>query len=156
MGRLTCRPSSVWHLISPYSVTLESNVKFMRIKEMITNLRSSLFSKTVLVNIIGNVRRTGWKIWMLRVGRERVKCSQIFGFFILLHKRIQIDSHKYTTAVFKFIQHKKDIYNILIITELIMGLLWLIYIVNFVDKTDHFVIPGINTKNLSLHTFYVA
>ena len=37
-----------------------------------------------------------------------------------------------------------------------MGLLWLIYIVNFVDKTDHFVIPGINTKNLSLHTFYVA
>ena len=93
---------------------------------------------------------------MLRVGRERVKCSQIFGFFILLHKRIQIDSHKYTTAVFKFIQHKKDIYNILIITELIMGLLWLIYIVNFVDKTDHFVIPGINTKNLSLHTFYVA
>ena len=156
MGRLTCRPSSVWHLISPYSVTLESNVKFMRIKEMITNLRSSLFSKTVLVNIIGNVRRTGWKIWMLRVGRERVKCSQIFGFFILLHKRIQIDSQKYTTAVFKFIQHKKDIYNILIITELIMGLLWLIYIVNFVDKTDHFVIPGINTKNLSLHTFYVA
>ena len=156
MGRLTCRPSSVWHLISPYSVTLVSNVKFMRIKEMITNLRSSLFSKTVLVTIIGNVRRTGWKIWMLRVGRERVKCSQIFGFFILLHKRIQIDSHKYTTAVFKFIQHKKDIYNILIITELIMGLLWLIYIVNFVDKTDHFVIPGINTKNLSLHTFYVA
>ena len=45
---------------------------------------------------------------MLRVGKERVKCSQIFGFFILLHKRIQIDSHKYTTAVFKFIQHKKD------------------------------------------------
>ena len=108
MGRLTCRPSSVWHLISPYSVTLESNVKFMRIKEMITNLRSSLFSKTVLVTIMGNVRRAGWKVWMLRVGRKRVKCSQIFGFFILLHKRIQIDSHKYTTAVFKFIQHKKD------------------------------------------------
>ena len=108
MGRLTCRPSSVWHLISPYSVTLVSNVKFMRIKEMITNLRSSLFSKTVLVTIMGNVRRTGWKVWMLRVGRKRVKRSQIFGFFILLHKRIQIDSHKYTTAVFKFIQHKKD------------------------------------------------
>ena len=31
-------------------------------------------------------------------GEGRVKCSQIFGFFILLHKRIQIDSHKYTTA----------------------------------------------------------
>ena len=98
---------------------------------------------------------------MLKVGKERVKHSQIFGFFILLHKRIQIDSHKYTIAVFKFMQHKKDkksknIYNILIITELIMGLLWLIYIVNFVDKTYHFVIPGINTKNLSLHTFYVA
>ena len=37
-----------------------------------------------------------------------------------------------------------------------MGLLWPIYIINFVDKNDHFVIPGINTKNLSLHTFYVA
>ena len=45
---------------------------------------------------------------MLKVEKERVKRSQIFGFFILLHKRIQIDSHKYTTAVFKFIQHKKD------------------------------------------------
>ena len=100
---------------------------------------------------------------MLKVGKERVKRSQIFGFFILLHKRIQIDSHKYTIAVFKFMQLKKDkksikkhIYNILIITELIMGLLWPIYIINFVDKTDHFMIPGSDTKNLSLHTFYVA
>ena len=45
-----------------YSITLKSNVKVMRIKEMITNLRSSLFSKTIIVSIIGNVRRTGWII----------------------------------------------------------------------------------------------
>ena len=29
-----------WHLISPYRITLESNVEVMRIKEMITNFRS--------------------------------------------------------------------------------------------------------------------
>ena len=34
-------PRSVQHLISPYCITLKSNVKAMRIKEMITNLRSS-------------------------------------------------------------------------------------------------------------------
>ena len=27
-----------------------------------------------------------------------------------------------------------------------MGLLWPIYIINFVDKTDQFVIPGTDTK----------
>ena len=31
---------SDWHLISPYSITPASNVKVMRIKEMITNSRS--------------------------------------------------------------------------------------------------------------------
>ena len=34
-------PMSDWHLISPHSITLESNVKVMRIQEMITNLKSS-------------------------------------------------------------------------------------------------------------------
>ena len=34
-------PKSDWLLLSPHSITLESNVKVMRIKEMIINLRSS-------------------------------------------------------------------------------------------------------------------
>ena len=34
-------PESYWLLVSPYSLTLESNVKIIRIEEMITNLRSS-------------------------------------------------------------------------------------------------------------------
>ena len=34
-------PKRVQHLISPYNITLESNMKVMRIKEMITNKRSS-------------------------------------------------------------------------------------------------------------------
>ena len=34
------------------------------------------------------------------------------------------------------------LYNILITTELIMGLLWLTDITNFVDKTDNCVILG--------------
>ena len=38
-------PESDWFLISPYGSHLESNVKVMRIKEMITNIRSSLWVK---------------------------------------------------------------------------------------------------------------
>ena len=34
-------PKSDKHLISPHSITPESNIKVMRIKEMITNQRSS-------------------------------------------------------------------------------------------------------------------
>ena len=77
-------------------------------------------------------------------GRKRLSVAKPLACFILLCKRIQVHSHKYTTAVFKFIQHKNDkkekvnknhIYNILIITELAMYLLWLICIINFVDKT---------------------
>ena len=30
-------PKNDWHLISPYNISLESNIKVMRIKEMITN-----------------------------------------------------------------------------------------------------------------------
>ena len=37
-------PKSDWHLIFPYNITRESNIKVMRMKEMITNKRSSLFS----------------------------------------------------------------------------------------------------------------
>ena len=31
---------SYWHLISPYNITPESNIKFVRIREMITNRRT--------------------------------------------------------------------------------------------------------------------
>ena len=62
-----------------------------------------------------------------------------------------IEETHYSYTKFNFILHKEDkkrkitIYNILIKPELIMGLLWPINIINFVDKTDHFVIPGTDT-----------
>ena len=34
-------PKSDWHLISPYCITPESNIKVMRIKEMITNKKKA-------------------------------------------------------------------------------------------------------------------
>ena len=34
-------PKSDWHLISPYNITLKSHIKVMRIKEMVTNKKSS-------------------------------------------------------------------------------------------------------------------
>ena len=34
-------PKSDWHLISPYSIIPESNIKVTRIKEMITNKKKS-------------------------------------------------------------------------------------------------------------------
>ena len=33
-------PKSDWHLISPYDIRLDSNIKVTRIKEVIINLRS--------------------------------------------------------------------------------------------------------------------
>ena len=51
-------PKSDWLLISPYNITFESNVKFMRIKEMITNLRvSKNFSWSELMESIENSRK---------------------------------------------------------------------------------------------------
>ena len=48
-------PKSDWLLISPYNVTFDSNLKFMRIKEMITNLRvSKNFSWSELMESIEN------------------------------------------------------------------------------------------------------
>ena len=34
-------PKSDWHLISPYHITIESNIKVMRIKELIAYEKSS-------------------------------------------------------------------------------------------------------------------
>ena len=34
---------SYWHLISPYNITSESNIKVVRIREMITNRRTPDF-----------------------------------------------------------------------------------------------------------------
>ena len=75
---------------------------------MITNIRSSLFSRTILVSIIGNVRRTGGKYECSGWGGKGLSFAKPLAYFILLLKRIQIHSHKYTIAVFKFIQHKKE------------------------------------------------
>ena len=74
---------------------------------MITNLRSSLFSR-ILVSIMGNVRKTGGKYECLGWGGKGLSFAKPLACFILLLKRIQIHSHKYTTAVFKFIQHNKN------------------------------------------------
>ena len=38
-------PKSVWLIICPYSITLESNVKVTRLKEIISNSRSSRLSR---------------------------------------------------------------------------------------------------------------
>ena len=66
-----------------------------------------------------------------------------------------IEEAPYSWTKFKFILHKEDkkkeklnekhIYNIIIKTELIMGLLWPVYIINFVNKTDNCIIPGTDT-----------
>ena len=46
-GRLICgkrinplTPKSDWHLFSPYNINIESHINVMRIKEIITNLRT--------------------------------------------------------------------------------------------------------------------
>lgn len=42
-------PKSEWHLISPYNIWAESNIMVGRIKEMITNWRSSWLVKQILL-----------------------------------------------------------------------------------------------------------
>ena len=52
-------PNSDWLIIPPYSVTLESNIKAMRIKETITNVEAL----TILPdNTIEIAKRTVWRI----------------------------------------------------------------------------------------------
>ena len=47
---------SDWHLISPYCITPESNIKVMRIKELITNKKKLLIFRQILhVSTLGNV-----------------------------------------------------------------------------------------------------
>ena len=51
-------------LISPYIVTLKSNVKVMTRKEMIANFKSSWLSN----KFFSSVPRTVWRIWILLLG----------------------------------------------------------------------------------------
>ena len=56
------------HLISPYRITLESNVEVMRIKEMITNFRGYRMVNQFSFSTIENVQRTVWRIQTLMLG----------------------------------------------------------------------------------------
>ena len=70
----TLNPASDQHLISPYNNTSESFIKIMRIKEMITNLRSfdcstnspSQQQRTCLENCMENIH-TDVRVIVLRV-----------------------------------------------------------------------------------------
>ena len=48
-------PESDWHLISPFNIIPESNIKVMRIKEMIINWRPLIIEQILLANPLGNV-----------------------------------------------------------------------------------------------------
>ena len=47
-------------LISPYNITPESNIKVTRIKEMITNLKSSWFLNKFLLSALQEMYREQW------------------------------------------------------------------------------------------------
>ena len=77
----TLNPSSDQHLISPYNNTSESFIKIMRIKEMITNLRSfdcstnspSQQQRTCLANSMENMH-TDVRVTVLRVDTFILDC----------------------------------------------------------------------------------
>ena len=55
-----------WLLISPHSITLEWNVKVMRIKENNHQFKNLLIVKQILfVSSMGKVKRTVWRKWPL-------------------------------------------------------------------------------------------
>ena len=77
----TLNPASDQHLISPYNNTSESFIKIMRIKEMITNLRSfdcstnsrSHQQRTCLANSMENMH-TDVRVTVLRVDTFILDC----------------------------------------------------------------------------------
>ena len=77
----TLNPASDQHLISPYNNTSESFIKIMRIKEMITNLRSfdcstnspSQQQRTCLANSMENMH-TDVRVTVLRVDTFILDC----------------------------------------------------------------------------------
>ena len=77
----TLNPASDQHLISPYKNTYESFIKVMRIKEMITNLRSfdcstnspSQQQRTCLVNSMENMH-SDVRVTVLRVDTFILDC----------------------------------------------------------------------------------
>ena len=77
----TLNPASDQHLISPYNNTSESFIKIMRIKEMITNLRSfdcstnspSQQQRTCLVNSMENMH-SDVRVTVLRVDTFILDC----------------------------------------------------------------------------------
>ena len=85
-------PDSDWHLLSPYNITLESNIQVTRIKEMITDLVKLLIVKQVLlVSNIGNIQRTVWRIYILMLGCKGFTCLYgivnvyvFFTFFLVI------------------------------------------------------------------------
>ena len=63
---LPFNPRSDWLLISPSSITVDSNIKVMRTREMITHQRSIWFRTSSTTT--GNTYRTVWRICILMPG----------------------------------------------------------------------------------------
>ena len=90
------------HLISPFNLTHESNIKVMRIKEMIINWRTYwLLNKFSLqAHLENNVKRPVWRMCILMLGCKEFKaCLGWFSLFSFEHpitaswkKKIMLDS----------------------------------------------------------------
>ena len=61
-------PKSDKHLISPYNITPESNIRVTRIMERINKYRSLIVKQNLFVSTLGNVQKT-----------ELRMCTLIFG-----------------------------------------------------------------------------
>ena len=70
-------PKSDWHLFSPYKITPDSNIKVMRIREMI-NKKKLLIVKQILFQNLKKCVDKVWRICILILG-----CK---GLIITVHK----------------------------------------------------------------------
>ena len=78
-------PESDQHLISPFNITPKSNIKFMRIKEMLKKLKNFLIGKQILpASTLGIVQRTVWRICILMLGCKGKSCNQFYIFRVFL------------------------------------------------------------------------
>ena len=98
--RILWTPTSDWLLISPYIVILESNVKVMRVKEMIPSLRiwlSNKFSLSVLLEIY-------W--WQYgEYDHRQIKLIKVCFFTVWGHKTLICSGRNLVLPIYHGINH---------------------------------------------------
>ena len=86
-------PESDQHLISPFNVITDSNIKLWENKGNVKELKNFLIIKQILpASTLGIVQRTVWRICVLMLGCQGKSCNQFYIFRVLLEHVIAVSA----------------------------------------------------------------